>query len=94
VICKVNLLWTKGKVIVVPVLNYYAMKAYGEVTVQIHVFLTSTQVGSVWSDSRLGHFTPGERAPDTHGTGSWAGPRISMGNVGKKKFLPLPGFKL
>jgi hypothetical protein len=41
------------------------MKTYGEVDVQTHVFLTSALIGE-WSGTRLGRFTPGEWAPDTH----------------------------
>jgi hypothetical protein len=41
---------------------YYAMKVYGGVDVQIHVFLTSALVGGEWSASRFGRFTPAERA--------------------------------
>jgi hypothetical protein len=54
----------KGKV--VPVLNlikHYAMKAYGGVDVQIHIFLTSALVGGEWSASRSGRFTPGKELP-------------------------------
>jgi hypothetical protein len=55
------------------------MKAYGRVDVQIHVFLTSTQVGKEWSASLLG-----EKAPHTFGTGDWVGPRTGLDNVKKK----------
>jgi hypothetical protein len=70
------------------------MKAYGEVDLQIHVFLTSTQVGRERSASRLSHFTPGKKAPDAHGIGGWVGPRTNMDNVEKKNFLPLLGLEL
>ncbi|PNF15375.1 hypothetical protein B7P43_G00968 [Cryptotermes secundus] len=63
------------------------MKAYGEVDVQIHIFLTSALAGGERSASRPGRFTPGERAPGTHWIGGWAG----LGNVEKGKFLPPPG---
>jgi hypothetical protein len=36
----------------------YAMKAYGGVDAQIHIFLTSALVGGEWSASRPGRFTP------------------------------------
>jgi hypothetical protein len=42
------------------------MKPYGEVDVQIQIFLTSTLVGGEWSASRPGRFTSGERASGTH----------------------------
>jgi hypothetical protein len=42
--------------------RHYAMKTYGEVDVQIQVFLTLALVGGEWSASRTCHLTPGERA--------------------------------
>jgi hypothetical protein len=42
------------------------MKAYEEVYVLIHISLMSALVGGEWSASRLGRFTPGERAPGAH----------------------------
>jgi hypothetical protein len=44
---------------------HYAMETYG-VDVRIHVFLISALVGSEWSSSLPGHFTPKEKAPCTH----------------------------
>jgi hypothetical protein len=61
------------------------MKAYGGVDVYIHIFLTSALVGGEWSASRLGRFTPGERAPGTH----WVGLREGLDDVEKRKFLTL-----
>jgi hypothetical protein len=37
------------------------MKAYGEVDVWIHVFLTSALAAGDWSASRPGRLTPGEK---------------------------------
>jgi hypothetical protein len=42
------------------------MKAYGEVDVQIHIFLTSVLDGGEWSASRPDRFTPGEGAQGTY----------------------------
>jgi hypothetical protein len=42
-----------------------------------------------WSASRLGRFTPRERAPGTHSIGGWVGPRAVLDTVVKKK-IPSP----
>jgi hypothetical protein len=64
------------------------MKTYEGVDIQTHVFLTSALVGE-WSASRVGHFTPG-----THRIGGLVGPRASLGDMEKRKFLPSPGLEL
>jgi hypothetical protein len=66
-------------------IKHYAMKAYGGVDVWIHIFLTSALVGGEWSASRPGRFTF---------IGSWLGPRTSLDDVKKGKFLNLPGLEL
>jgi hypothetical protein len=38
-------------------------------------FLTSAIDGGEWSTSRPSRFPPRERAPGTHWTGGWVGPR-------------------
>jgi hypothetical protein len=65
------------------------MKAYGEMDVSIHVFLTSALVGDKWSASRPGLFTSG-----TNWIGGWVNPRAGLDDVEKRKFLPLPGLAL
>jgi hypothetical protein len=70
------------------------MKTYGGVDVYIHVFLTSALAGGEWSASRLGRFTSAERAPGTHWIGDWVGPRASLDDVKRRKFLALPGREL
>jgi hypothetical protein len=57
------------------------MKMYGGVDVYIHIFLTSALVGGEWSASRLGHFTPRERALRTHWIGGWVNPRAGLDDV-------------
>jgi hypothetical protein len=47
-----------------------------------------------WSASRLGHFTPGERAPRTHWLEGLVGPRANLDDVEKRKFLTLLGLEL
>jgi hypothetical protein len=46
---------------------------------------TSALDGGEWSTSCPGRFTPRERAPGTHRTGGWVGPRIGLDAVAKKK---------
>jgi hypothetical protein len=60
-----------------------AMKTYGGVDVQIHIFFTSVIVGGEWSASRLGRATPEERAPGTHWIGGWVGPIDGLEDVEK-----------
>jgi hypothetical protein len=48
----------------------------------------------VWSPSRPGRFTPGERAPGTHWIGGWVGPRAGLDDAEIRKVLPLRGLKL
>jgi hypothetical protein len=42
------------------------MKAYGEVDIYVHVFLTSALVRDEWSASHLDGFTHGEIVSGTH----------------------------
>jgi hypothetical protein len=70
------------------------MKTYEGVEIQIHVFLTSVLVGSEWSASRPGRFTPRERAPSNQWIGDWMGPRTGLDDVEKRKILPLQGLEL
>jgi hypothetical protein len=65
------------------------MKAYGGVDVQIHIFFTSALAGGEWSPSRLGRFTPEERAPGTHWIGGWVDPSAGLDDVEKRKFFAL-----
>jgi hypothetical protein len=57
------------------------MKAYGEVEIWIHIFLTSALAGGEWSASRPGRFTPGKRDHGTHWTGGWVDPRAGLDDV-------------
>jgi hypothetical protein len=70
------------------------MKAYGEVDIYIHIFLTSALVAGEWSASCPDRFTPGERAPGTYWIGGWVGPRAGLDDVKKRKFLTLPRLEL
>jgi hypothetical protein len=46
------------------------------------------------SASRLFCFTLGEGTPGTHWMGGWVGPKASLDDMEKWKFLTLPGFEL
>jgi hypothetical protein len=48
-------------------------------------FLTSALDGGEWSASHPGRFTSWERAPGTHWTGGWVGPRAGLDIVEKRK---------
>jgi hypothetical protein len=65
------------------------MKAYRGVDVCVHIFLMSALAGGERSESRPCRFTPG-----THWIGGWVGPRASLDDVEKRKFLPLPRLEL
>jgi hypothetical protein len=69
------------------------MKAYREVDVQIHIFLTSALAGGEWSASHPGRFTPGERGFPTHWIGGWVDPRAGLDDMEDRKFLTLPGLE-
>jgi hypothetical protein len=69
------------------------MEAYLGVEVYFHVSLTSALYGGVWSASRPGFFTPRERAPCTHWTGGWVGPRTGLDAVMRKIRSPSDGEK-
>jgi hypothetical protein len=56
--------------------KHYAIKAYGGVEVQIHVFLISALVGDEWSASRLCRFNREEKPPGTHWIGGWGVPEL------------------
>jgi hypothetical protein len=64
------------------------MKAYREVDVLTHIFLTSALVGGEWSASRPGRSTPGERVPGAHCIGGWVGPRVGLNDVDVKILDP------
>jgi hypothetical protein len=70
------------------------MKVYGEVDVEIHIFLNSTLAGDKWSASCPGRFNPGEITPCTHWIGGWVNPRADLDDVENRKFLTLPGLEL
>jgi hypothetical protein len=69
------------------------MKMYGEVDVEIHIFLTSVLVGDVISFKPRQLYRQGKR-PGTTWTGSWVDPRARLDEVEKRIFLTLPGLEL
>jgi hypothetical protein len=48
----------------------------------------------MWSASRSGLFSAGERASCTHWIGGWVRPRIGLDGMEKRKILPLTGLEL
>jgi hypothetical protein len=68
---------------------YYAMKVYRGVDLEIHIFLAPALIGSEWSASRPGRFTPG-----THWIEGWMGPRAGLDDVEKRKSFTLTGLEL
>jgi hypothetical protein len=70
------------------------MKAYGDVDIEIHIFLTSALTGGEWSASHPGRFPPGKSAPGTHWIGGWVDPRAGLDYMEKRKFFTLPGLEL
>jgi hypothetical protein len=74
-----------GKVVPAQLIKHYAMRAYGEVDVYSHIFLTSALVGE-WSA------LPPGKAPGTHWIWGWVG--LDLDVVKKRKLLTLPGLEL
>jgi hypothetical protein len=64
------------------------MKTYGGVDILIQVYFTSAVVGSEWSVSCPGHFTPTEINRVTHLIGGWVGPEISLDYMKRRKSYP------
>jgi hypothetical protein len=74
-------------------MKHYAVKTYGEVVVQIHVFLTSTLVGGEWSASRPCRFNAGrlrgpQSRPERYGSVKMTLPGLGR-PVAKPTALPL-----
>jgi hypothetical protein len=70
------------------------MKAYKEVDVEIHVFLTYAPIGWKWSTSHSCRFTPGEPAPRANWVGGWVDPRTGIDDMEKWNFLNVPELEL
>jgi hypothetical protein len=62
------------------------MKAFGEVDVEIHIFLTSALAGGEGAVLRPDSFTIGERAHSTHWIRGWVDLRGGLDGMEKRKF--------
>jgi hypothetical protein len=65
------------------------VKTYWGVEVELHALLTSALDGCEWSASRPGHYTPREKASDTHWIGGGVDPRAGLDAVVERK-IPNP----
>jgi len=65
------------------------MNMYCEVELYLHAFLTTALDAREWSASRLGRFTPTERAPHAHWVGVCVGPSAAL-DVAAKRKIPSP----
>jgi hypothetical protein len=54
------------------------MKVYEGVKIYLHALSTLALDGGEWSALRPGRFTPRERAPGTHWTEGWVGPKVGL----------------
>jgi hypothetical protein len=70
--------------------RYYAMKTYGGVGIQIHVFLTSALIQGEWSASRPGpHYPQGKNPLDR----KLGGPQSLSGRYQAVKILDPTGIR-
>lgn len=67
-------------------ISVHAMKAYWELQLQLHSFLTLEL-------SRLGRFRPGEGAAGAHWSGGWLSPKAGL-DASEKSALSLTGIEL
>jgi hypothetical protein len=75
--------------------QHYAMKTCGGVDLYLPVFLTSALFGGERSASRPCRFIPVERAPPrAHYVAGWVGPRTSLDDMQKLRFLTLRELEL
>jgi hypothetical protein len=70
------------------------MKVYGGMDVWIPISLTLALAGGEWSASCPCCFTPEKEPLVPIELGGWVGPRASLDNVEKRKFLFLLGLEL
>jgi hypothetical protein len=86
---KSNIKTRKGKMFSLCLTKHHAVKVYGGMMIQLHVFLTSELDGSECSASRPSRFTSKERTDGTHYIRGWVGPRASLDAVANRK-IPSP----
>jgi hypothetical protein len=73
---------------------HHAIKKYGGMEVQLHVFLTSVLNGIKWSALRPGRFTDEVRGSGTHWGGLSVGPKPVWLCEEEKNLLPMQGIKI
>jgi hypothetical protein len=72
----------------------HAMETWEERMYSSYSFSTSALDGGVWSASRTGRASPGERTPVNHCTGGGVGPRAGLDTDAREKILSLlPGIE-
>jgi hypothetical protein len=71
--------------------KHCATETYAGVDVETRVFFTSALIGSQWSGSRPGCFTPEERAPVIHWFGRSVDPHNWLRQRGEKENLTSTG---
>jgi hypothetical protein len=65
--------------------QHYAMKMYGGVDINLHIFITLALDGGKWSASHASHLNPWKIVPSTNFIGGWMGLRACLCLVAKEK---------
>jgi hypothetical protein len=71
--------------------NPHAMKAYGEMNVQLHAFLASALDGFEWPSSRFCLFISVKELLVPTGVGGWVDPSVGLDLLAKREILAPAG---